>query len=996
MPLLPPTLPPLPQHDIQPQPQTPTPASTPTVRSASTLILPATSLSSFPPSGAPKDIDSEKSVDQSDKDSGMSSDSPNTTMPPGPPQLLSTAGATSQAPSPVLGKRGVETSSAGEHVEDSLAQKRKLSDAMQPSPRTESVVSGFGTLNLVSSLSPRVMTRQLQISPLNDEANQISPYDPQAGIPRDIPIDQAQPPQSHRTIRASMLSHEVSASSADDRDVVRRKEDTADDEMGSMDMDLDEGMLEPPIQDLPLTVKSESDIEDQKKEVSPKDDAMNDATKMDDDQLQHIPAFTLPKSENMLSTSTKEEYRSLPHKGARVPQLTLTAAEKLAYGMPSDQQKRIAMAKATAEALTKLESQREKQSIKEKRRQQDLEKFKVNSKVHREKVQRIQEVVQLQASQRETQVQDRRAQPVRQTQQQARQNQLADVAGTRGLVQSNQRSSPLETQRLVYQTRNSKSTPKTEPQDAPYSSDSGREQPNNAQLRQTKQSSFQPPDQVPVQQSPMEVPTASIKEPSTGPAQRSSGASTPETKGSVPREPTRGSHRRINSMDYNPHLSQSMGALNVPEQYNQGRQEVGERTFGQPFSKRLDVGQHEPNHRRSHSDVGVYKAVVTTIVPPQQVARPPTMSVHETEMHGNNLAHQPDRHLHHVGAQHGTMPSDERVQRYAVAPTPSVREEQLSVKRESKATLQFILNEDNPSPETYSPMEPVESSEGAPWSDPGQTYGMRPHPQSRNNAPSTHAGFQQSFSEERLPYGLPDSEVQHRGMLPATAVNRRQTTKKQKMVQDKVMDAPHVGKSESQHRESRWIGGTHQHKRNSSSNNHKRHSKIHMSNKLISHHILSSIQYTRHPKALSLQFGDQQMTCKSPYIRPTCTRVADLSLEILRRWQINPPEVATPTSQRTCVVYRTLMALGSTWRSQPILGTHRSPNSCRHQKVTLKATLKARVINREAPTYHKGSITPILIIVQRLKAKFKDLRQATHNTDLYLWKFYSNNSYSNS
>ncbi|KAG0098175.1 Dcp1p-Dcp2p decapping enzyme complex alpha subunit [Podila epicladia] len=796
MPLLPPTLQLLAEHDTQPQPQTPTPASTPTVRSASTLILPATSLSSFSPASVPKDIDSGKSTDQSNMESEMSNDSPNRMMPPGPPQLLSTSGATSQAPSPVLGKRGVETSSAGEHIEDSLSQKRKLSDVMQPSPRTESVVSGFGTLNLVSSLSPRVMSRQLQISPLNDEANQISFYDSQAGIPRDIPIDQSHPLQSHRTIKASMLSHEVSASSTDDRDMTRKTEDTVDDEKGSMDMELDDIKSEPSIQDVSLKAKAELNNEEQKKEASSKDHAMNDAPKMDGDHLQHVATSTLFKSETLLSASTKEEYGSLPHdKSAHAPHVTLTAAEKLAYSMPSDQQKRITIAKATAEALVKLESQREKQLIKEKRRQQDLEKFKVNSKVHKEKVQRIQEVVQLQASQRESQVQDRRAQPVRQTQQQARQSQLADIAGTRGPVQTNQRASPQETQRLVYQTRNSKSTTKIEPQEAPYSSDSGREQPNSTQLRQAKQSALQPPTQVPVQQSPMEIPTVSTKEPSIGPAQRSSGASTPETKGHVPRESTRGNHRRINSMDYNSHISQSMGSLNVPEQYNQGHQEASERAFGLPFSKRLDIGQHEPNHRRSHSDAGIYKPVVTTIVPPQQVVRPPTMSVQETELHANNPAHQPDQHLHHAGAQHRTIPSDERAQRYAVATAPPVRTEQLSVKRESKATLQFILN-DNPSPEAYPPMEPVEASEGAPWSDPGQTYGMRSHTQPRISTANTHAGFQQTFSEERLPYGILDSEMQHRGMPPASVANRRQTTKKQKMAQDIVVDVPHVGKGE--------------------------------------------------------------------------------------------------------------------------------------------------------------------------------------------------------
>ncbi|KAF9315858.1 hypothetical protein BG003_002598 [Podila horticola] len=712
--------------------------------------------------------------------------------------------------------------------------------------------------------------------------------------------------------------------------MAREMEDTVDEEMGSMDMDLDEIMPEPLVQDMPLKIEAESDFEEPKKEISQDGLAMNDASRMDGDHVQHIATSTLSKSETILSASTKEECGSLPNdKSAHVPQVALTAAEKLAYSMPSDQQKRIAMAKATAEALTKLESQREKQLIKEKRRQQDLEKFKVNSKVHKEKVQRIQEVVQLQASQRESQVQDRRAQPVRQTQQQARQSQLADIAGTRGLVQNNQRVSPQETQRLVYQTRNSKSTPKTEPQEVPYSSDSGREQPNNAQLRQAKQSSFQSPVQVLVQQSPMEAPAASIKEPSAGPAHRSSGASTPETKGHVPRELTRGNHRRINSMDYNPHMSQSMGSLNVPEQYSQGHQEAGERTFGQPFSKRLDVGQHEPNHRRSHSDVGIYKPVVTTIVPPQQVAGPPTISVQETELHANSPTHRPDRHLHHAGAQHRSLPSDERVQRYAVAPAPPVREEQHPVKRESKATLQFILNEENPSPETYPPMELVEASEGAPWSDPGQTHGMRPHSQSRNNAPSAHAGFQQSFSEERLPYGLPDSEMQQRGIPAASTVNRRQMTKKQKMAQDKVVDPSPSRTTPSQSRRTditKSAAGS-----------------LASANTSATAAATTTSATAKYPCPTCSPVTTYYPTSGAPVapkFSASSSATSDTSLAILRKWPVSPQEVAIPTSQRTCMVYRTLMALGSIWRGQPILGTPRSPNPCQHQKVTLKVILR--------------------------------------------------------
>ncbi|KAG0337398.1 hypothetical protein BG000_005469 [Podila horticola] len=144
------------------------------------------------------------------------------------------------------------------------------------------------------------------------------------------------------------------------------------------------------------------------------------------------------------------------------------------------------------------------------------------------------------------------------------------------------------------------------------------------------------------------------------------------------------------------------------------------------------------------------------------------------------------------------------------------------------------------------------------------------------------------------------------------------------------------------------------------------------------------------------------MKYRSPYIRPTCIQVADTSLAILRKWLVSPQEVAIPTSQRTCMVYRTLMALGSIWRGQPILGTPRSPNPCQHQKVTLKVILRGilkiipkaivqvQVIKREAPMYHRGSITPIHTFVQRLKAK--DHRLATRNTDLYLRKYYSSNS----
>ncbi|KAG0342707.1 Dcp1p-Dcp2p decapping enzyme complex alpha subunit, partial [Podila humilis] len=783
-----------------PPPQIPTPASTPIARSTSMILLPATSLNSF--SLTTDSADSQAAPEKSSTDRHHSiGQFESAVILVGPHQLLSTADSASQAPSPVLGKRNVESSSGEDHADDLLTQKRKLSDAMQPSPRTESVVSVFGTLNLVSSLSPKVMSSQLQTAPLTDDA----------GTSRNGLSDPSQPPPNQRKV--SMLSQEVLVVS-EEREGGCKSEHKVEEDRSLMDMDVDD-MSSANAQQIQL--KMDEEIESGKRLMRSGAHTMKDGRPVpfhgfQDSAVSDHPIFV---SDTTAAAATKVGPQCINVIPSIVLPIALTAAEHLAYSVPSDHEKRIAVATATAQAQQKLNLQRNRHLTKENKRQQDMAKFKKNSMVHKEKVQRIQEVVQLQASQRENQMQDRRAQPVRQTQQQARLNQSGDVTSARGAAQNSQRVQAQEVQRLAYQTRNAKATLKIESQDVSSNTNNGRDlsdatptstaPQHHGQTKQALQIHDQPlsqgtiPTQTHIQLAQQLREDSSelcLNDHSVEPM-RSSRGSTPESKVYSVGELIPENHRRVISIDYNPYMSRSAGSVNVVEQYSDYQQDTGESGMGHSAIKRLDHVQHlEPNHKRSHSDVGIfYNPATTNVFCSQHISKPLTVLDQERDA-DCRTGIRPDQHVHSVSVQHMSAMPDERLQQYPATPAPTVREG-TPVKKESKSTLQFILNEDNPSPESYAPPDLVEYSEGAPWSDPSQTNSLRPYPQSRNSTMSAHTGFQQSSPDKRPVHASIVADIQLQGMPPPSTSTRRQAVKKQKVVQDKGAEIQSLGNMDS-------------------------------------------------------------------------------------------------------------------------------------------------------------------------------------------------------
>ncbi|KAF9431082.1 Dcp1p-Dcp2p decapping enzyme complex alpha subunit [Podila epigama] len=806
IPLLPPSLPQSSSPSVSTVVESmPTPASTPSVMSASNLILPATSLSSMPTETCQEDGDAQSTGETFQRDDITNQ----TPMSSGPLQLLATVGVSSQAPSPILGKRSVGSSSAGENIEDSMAQKRKLSDA-HPSPRTESVLSGIGTLHLAPSLSPRVVSRQLQVSTPSDNSNQGSMQGSPVNTPRDVTsVDVPQIQSNHR--KASMLSQELSVEgNMEDDNTVNKSEKLERSKVSDMDMDIDQdSTIQTHVKGAQMDVNAELDVQRGDhaiRDVNTDQLHSHNSLVLDVSSSTHAAQVsrepTQPKHGQSESISKQGQSDAMASRNIYIPKVTLTAAEQQAYSMPSEKQKRAAIAKATAAAVLKLEVQREKQAIKERRRQEEVEKLKMNTKAYRAKVQKMQEAAQLLASQKENQVQDRRAQPVRQTQQQARMNQASDTISTRGQGQHGQRSAAQETPRL-YQTRGSRSAaPRTEPQQEASQTPDNREQSSNSQATQRGQAkqSSQQQSQQPQKPSSTKVTGEGMEEQRGGVAKnRGSSPSPPGTKAVASQESTRGNHRRINSMEYNPQMSQSMGSLGSAGQYGESYEGAGDNQYGQPPSKRLDVGLHpEVSHRRSHSDIGAPQqpnATAPNAVHAQSMTKPQT--VQGDVRHGSPTGWMDRQGLPTDGPQRIMTPREGHAGRNTMTPTHSLRD-QPPAKRESKATLQFILNEDNPSPESHPPGDYMEyASEGRPWVDARDANSLRPPTQSWQ-APSS-SGFQQSLVNERHSYVPQEQDVREMtsapgsAQAPVPASARRQTTKKQKMGQQEKSVEMHYG-----------------------------------------------------------------------------------------------------------------------------------------------------------------------------------------------------------
>ena len=253
------------------------------------------------------------------------------------------------------------------------------------------------------------------------------------------------------------------------------------------------------------------------------------------------------RSNNQCASQMEEEPNLILHHEADNMDLDAKSEPKLEpppaliYEQPTDYEKQQALARARALAASKVQQQLESRLAKEKKRIEDIENFKEKSRVRTEKAQKrkIQEAM-------ETQVQDRRAQPVRQINQQQQQRAM---------------SSPQEQQRLAYVTRQSRAGTR------PESNSSGQNSPR--------------PPVRPLPQSAVKErrnsPRLSVSEPQAAAniqsVKRGSGSVQDErNEGSPPKafaldqqgsqllrpEEVPRHHRRINSMDYQRQTAESL------------------------------------------------------------------------------------------------------------------------------------------------------------------------------------------------------------------------------------------------------------------------------------------------------------------------------------------------------------------------------------------------------------------------------------------------------
>ncbi|KAF9364938.1 hypothetical protein BGX34_011979 [Mortierella sp. NVP85] len=418
-----------------------------------------------------------------------------------------------------------------------------------------------------------------------------------------------------------------------------------------------------------------------------------------------------------------------------LPTPALTIAEQLAYLGPSDEEKALEKAKAKkAMAMAWIEKEATERAAKEEKMEADLEKFKEKSRLRKEKAQKrkLQEAI-------ESPVQDRRAQPVRQTNQQGRQAN-SDAPVLRGQTQSAQRQAPSspDQQRLVYTTRQSKAASRMEAQQSAQNSPKPQprvEQTGNQKEQQGQMTTGDPNPPNPVLSDLQNTKTSSPRISHSGEANR---------------------HMRINSMDAFPGTSQAIDPLNANSSAPEER-EHEESPYDHPSRKHLDVIQHgESNHRRSHSDVGApYKPVLATLSQPQQLtqeSRPPPesrdtpspMPSGEVSIKTEPEYFQDLRPVDGPEASSTSAPSSER---------------------KAKTRLQFILNDDDDCVESSS------NDDSTPWTNtPPADHG------SRHLYPNEHEGLEQS-----------DMHPMSSGPVSAVDPNfvrQQQPAKRQKLSQD--------------------------------------------------------------------------------------------------------------------------------------------------------------------------------------------------------------------
>ncbi|KAF8938075.1 hypothetical protein BGZ58_001653 [Dissophora ornata] len=747
------------------QPQTPTPAHTPTPAGMSrpivtpapppTLALPPTSIAlPIAPCNVENKAEDEKgqNVDPSFADDTTKS---TTLMTANQKQNLSEGESTS-----VLGKRAVEPYISAEYrSEDSLAQRRKVSDGLQYSPKAESPIISIGIPSLAASRSPKSSNRSPLAEQYGDQQVQkLSPLLSPISSPGTVAVSpddrQTSPRPSHssrpRAITGSKLFNELSTYVE-----------------GSIVNDDTTSVMKDEI----VTVKADPALpRDYQGRI--KGGRPSIAVGEDVDM----------KNDSASSAATTES----------LPTPALTIAEQIAYQPPTNHDKALTMAKARVEAMSRMEKQAEEQTAKVEKMQEDIERFKENSRMRNEKAQKrkLQETI-------EAPVQDRRAQPVRQINQQQGRQLNSDAPVQRGQSQSAQRhaSSPQDQQRPGYPTRQSKAAFRTEAQQS--AQNSPKTQPRTEQYPGQQKELIQPsgePSPLPTAQKEQRTTASDPNSPNPGRSDQQT-VDMPKQKMLHPSEATR-HHKRINSMDQQLHMSQSLSSL-LPDQTTADQRELSERLYGHPYSKRLDISQHgELNHRRSHSDVGIlYKPVTTAIVQPQPMARVPQQgqTIRDGPPMQRNLSPVRPNIEHRQGthppltanmptALHSGMDSSSTRNNNSFL---SVTKEATPTKRESKARLQFILNDEDSGPESYGEEDPQErrsSPEASHWSQRNPAQESTP----KTNAPPMEFGARSPYTPD---YGV----IEHQGMhalpnVPTSVMDpsaaRRQSTKKLKLSQD--------------------------------------------------------------------------------------------------------------------------------------------------------------------------------------------------------------------
>ncbi|KAI8361369.1 mRNA capping enzyme, catalytic domain-containing protein [Mortierella sp. GBAus27b] len=436
-----------------------------------------------------------------------------------------------------------------------------------------------------------------------------------------------------------------------------------------------------------------------------------------------------------------------------LPTPSLTLVEQMAYQLPSDEEKALAMAKLNAVAMAKMEKIAEERAAKDKKMEMDLEKFKEKSRLRKEKAQKrkLQEAS-------ESPVQDRRAQPVRQINQNQGRLFNSDAPVLRSQIQSAQRqvTSPQDQQRLGYSTRKAS---RMEALQSAQNSPKPQLRSDQSTGNQKEQQTLSSEEQLADKSTRATVSDPNLPNPAHSDPQDSTAAGPTALH---PGEANR--HKRINSMEYPDSLSAD---ATVP-----GEWPYEERPLDHPYRKHLDVGQHtESNHRRTHSDAGILvKSPQAAISQPQHTRNASPMRSGAQPIKPEFGQLQDPRPPDGTGAVppiHPDLDSPEAKSSVAHSSVPSS-------KRGSKTRLQFILNDEDSGPESHSQDDTPQHSNTS-----------RVERGSRSPLLHEHENPEQQGMRQVHGASVPDATIRH------------QPTKRQKLSQDILgMDQHQMGRTD--------------------------------------------------------------------------------------------------------------------------------------------------------------------------------------------------------